>query len=97
MANNVDSPEYDASITHKVIPLDDEEFRISDAFEAACDFIREAKQQQANILVHCAAGANRSATCILCWLISEEGMSLYDAWELLWHKRPIVGPYANHC
>jgi hypothetical protein len=46
-------------------------------FAAGCDFVEAARRKGQNVLIHCAAGINRSATLIGFYLI-ERGKS-YDA------------------
>ncbi|KAG8469591.1 hypothetical protein KFE25_006046 [Diacronema lutheri] len=49
------------------------------------------------VLVHCAAGANRSATFVLAYLLSHERMTLRDAFAVLYAVRPIIGPHLPLC
>lgn len=53
------------------------------------------------VLVHCAAGQNRSAAIVVLGLMSpgvvaDEGMSLRDAYTFLWNKRMIVCSRTAH-
>mmetsp|Transcript_19801 Transcript_19801/g.22029 ORF Transcript_19801/g.22029 Transcript_19801/m.22029 type:complete len:164 (-) Transcript_19801:126-617(-) len=51
------------------------------------DFIDNAIKNGGNVLVHCMAGVNRSASVILCYLMSKKAMPLNEAFKLLSAKR----------
>ena len=40
--------------------------------------------------MHCHEGKNRSAALVVAYLMVEERMSLYEAVEQVWSRRPIV-------
>lgn len=71
---------------------DDERAPISDFFDLTFDLINHCVQHQVNILVFCAAGASRSATIVLNYLIKGCGMSLDKALSHLKRVRPVVMP-----
>jgi hypothetical protein len=48
------------------------------------------------VLVHCALGANRSATIVLAWLISRRRKTLIGAMQLVWRCRPCVAPWPQN-
>ena len=62
--------------------------------QAACAFIKEqltkAAPSKGSVLVHCHEGKNRSAALVVAYLMVEERMSLYEAVEQVWSRRPIV-------
>ena len=61
--------------------------------EDACAFIKEqlaASAPNGCVLVHCHEGKNRSAALVVAYLMVEERMSLYEAVEQVWSRRPIV-------
>ena len=43
-----------------------------------------------SVLVHCHEGENRSAALVVAYLMVEERMSLHEAVEQVWSRRPIV-------
>ena len=58
----------------------------------AASFISSAIKGGNRVLVHCAAGASRSATVVLAYLVLHEKTSLRDAFGELWRKRPCTWP-----
>lgn len=54
------------------------------------DFMDECVVNKRKVLVHCAAGINRSATLLIAYLVRRRGMSLIDAISLCHVKRPII-------
>jgi atypical dual specificity phosphatase len=63
---------------------------IARVFDIAFQFLQQAKDRNERVLVHCAAGANRSATIVIAWLMHSLELSLKDAFELAKRKRPGV-------
>ena len=58
----------------------------------AIQFIDEHISRSEGVLVHCQGGKSRSASMVLAYLISKQGMSFEDALELLKQKRKVVKP-----
>jgi len=84
---------FPAEFTYLKLELDDTpDFEISKYFDQAIEFIAQAKDTAANILVHCQQGISRSATLTIAYLIAKENMNLKSALELLKLKRPIANP-----
>jgi len=54
------------------------------------DFMDECVVNKHKVLVHCAAGINRSATLLIAYLVRRRGMSLIKAISLCFQKRPII-------
>jgi len=54
------------------------------------DFMDECIVNKHKVLVHCAAGINRSATLLIAYLVRRRGMCLIDAISLCFQKRPII-------
>ena len=71
---------------------DEEDQKISHLFEETRQHILLAKNQGTACLVHCMAGISRSSTLVLSYLILEEGMTLFDAWQLLLQCRKDIHP-----
>ena len=58
--------------------------------EKACEIIDKVLNDGKNILVHCAAGVERSPLTIVWWLHTRMGQSLDVAYDFVKSKRPIV-------
>lgn len=54
------------------------------------DFMDECVVNKHKVLVHCAAGINRSATLLIAYLVRRREMCLIDAISLCFQKRPII-------
>ena len=78
-----------------VLMIDDEEEDIFAFFEQGLSYLHGAGGGGA-ALVHCAGGQNRSATMVLAYLMSEEKMSLAEAFQHCYDLRPIVCPRIQH-
>lgn len=63
---------------------------ISDHFDKAFNFIDNALHTGKEILVHCDAGASRSPSIVIGYLIARRGFSYQDALRLVQEKRPCV-------
>ena len=53
---------------------------IARVFPRAFEFLSKANEERAPVLVNCAAGANRSATVVIAWLMYSQSLSLLAAW-----------------
>lgn len=53
-------------------------------------FMDKCVGEKKKVLVHCAAGINRSATLLIAYLVRRRGMCLKDAISLCFQKRPII-------
>ncbi len=62
---------------------------ISTRFQVAFDFLAERERLKEPLLVHCAAGINRSATIVIAWLMKRNALKLETAWMLVKQKRNI--------
>lgn len=58
----------------------------------AVDFIRSHILQGHNVLVHCKAGASRSPTVIIAYLIKTKGLSVVDACRYVKFKANYINP-----
>ena len=57
-----------------------------------CRFIKEAKDQNGKVLVHCKMGISRSATCVISFIMKEYGKDLSSALIHTKDRRSIVNP-----
>jgi len=69
---------------------------ISRVFDDAFNFIQEALNKKERVLIHCAAGANRSATIVIAWLMKSQNWTLAEAWQHLVEKRPGIVPLKDN-
>ena len=61
-------------------------------FDETYKFIKEAKDQNGTVLVHCKMGMSRSASSVIAFLMKEYGMNNEEALEKVKKARPIVQP-----
>ena len=85
-----DFPNYkDENIIHKSVEVSDFDYQnIIQYFGECLNFIKGEEK----ILVHCMAGASRSATIVIAYLMWIEKMKFDDALNFVNSKRPIVDP-----
>ena len=84
-------PQYKESdnIIHKTLNVNDfDEENIIKYFGECLNFIKGDDK----ILVHCAAGASRSATVVIAYIMWNKKMSFKEALEFVQNKRNIVCP-----
>lgn len=58
-------------------------------------FVDEARQNGANILVHCHAGVSRSATLTIAYILKHSKMTMMDTYRYVKGKRAIISPNFN--
>ena len=61
-------------------------------FDEAIDFIKQAKQNNSKVLVHCQAGISRSPTLVIAYLMKEYAKSMDEAYGMVRNKRSIIAP-----
>ncbi|CCV02240.1 Putative dual specificity phosphatase 13 [Invertebrate iridescent virus 30] len=61
-------------------------------FDRIADFIHSCLIDRGKILVHCAMGISRSATCVIAYLIKYCNMDTTEAIKFLQQKRSIINP-----
>ena len=85
-----DFPNYkDEKIIHKSVEVSDFDYQnIIQYFGECLNFIKGEEK----ILVHCMAGASRSATIVIAYLMWIQKMKFDDALNFVKSKRPIVDP-----
>lgn len=71
---------------------DDPSFDLAAHFEAALEFLRDHLDAGRSVLVHCRAGASRSATVVLAHLMTRHRLRLSEAESLAASRRPDVCP-----
>jgi atypical dual specificity phosphatase len=79
-----------AGIRQLHIPTIDFHAPLFDDIVRAVDFMDDHVSRGERVYVHCKAGRGRSATVVLCWLISAKGMTPAEAQLHLLLKRPHV-------
>ncbi|KAJ3126882.1 hypothetical protein HK098_007016 [Nowakowskiella sp. JEL0407] len=92
--DEINSPtESEETYTYHDFPIDDTpNAPIRELFERTTSLISHLLDSNQTILVHCHAGVSRSATIVLAFLMMNKGLSLYDAWNMVFIRRPIVRP-----
>lgn len=65
-------------------------------FEKAFEFLHNVEEQKERVLVHCAAGANRSATVVIAWLMYSRKLKLQEAWDFAKGARPGICPLKDN-
>ena len=69
------------------------EEKIFDHFEEFCKWVDERiNKDQINVLVHCAAGASRSASFVICYVMWSRKMKYQDALKFVFNIRRCVDP-----
>lgn len=72
--------------------LDMPQQNLMTTFGSAIEFIIQARKKGGTVLVHCYAGISRSATIVIAYLMSDQGMSLPNAFKLVKGKRIVAFP-----
>uniref|UniRef100_A0A8D0G3Z1 Protein-tyrosine-phosphatase n=1 Tax=Sphenodon punctatus TaxID=8508 RepID=A0A8D0G3Z1_SPHPU len=65
---------------------------ISLYFDSVADKINSVAFKHGITLVHCAAGVSRSATLCIAYLMKYQNMSLYEAYNWVKSRRPVIHP-----
>ncbi|KAH0543656.1 hypothetical protein FGG08_002094 [Glutinoglossum americanum] len=82
-----------APYKHMVVEVDDvEDENLLEHFTTTNGFIEEGLEGGGGVLVHCAMGKSRSATCVLAYLIQKYRITPQEALEQLQLSRPICEP-----
>ncbi|EME84452.1 uncharacterized protein MYCFIDRAFT_187455 [Pseudocercospora fijiensis CIRAD86] len=82
-----------AGFTHKVVEVDDvDDENLLEHFEATNKFIQDGLDAGGGVLVHCAMGKSRSATCACAYLIHRYGISPDEALARIRESRPLCEP-----
>ncbi|KAF2809555.1 dual specificity protein phosphatase 12 [Mytilinidion resinicola] len=78
---------------HMVVEVDDvEDENLLEHFPATNQFIKEGLDAGGGVLVHCAMGKSRSATCVIAYLMQQHNISAEEALSHLRKARPICEP-----
>ncbi|OQR96544.1 dual specificity protein phosphatase [Achlya hypogyna] len=95
-----DVPNYHAdALTYCTLGVADfgQDAGISRVFSRAFDFLDHVLlHAKGRVLVHCAAGANRSATVVIAYLMHSQQLSLADAWAIVRKRRPGMSPLEDN-
>lgn len=83
--------EFDTNVVvQKHVPMTDFAHPIIEDVETGVRFIDDQLKQGKTVYVHCRAGKGRSATVVMCWLVSRMNMTPETAQSFLGKKRPQV-------
>ncbi|KAF2653392.1 dual specificity protein phosphatase 12 [Lophiostoma macrostomum CBS 122681] len=78
---------------HMVVEVDDvEDEDLLGHFPSTNQFIQEGLDGGGGVLVHCAMGKSRSATCVIAYLMQKHNISASEALSHVRHARSIVEP-----
>ena len=89
--NLVSEKSFSFKVPHRLdVPLVDFAHPNKSAIEPAVDFLDKYLHQGKTVYVHCRAGKGRSATVVMCWLVSRLHMDPISAQEFLTSKRPQI-------
>jgi len=77
---------------HDIGDNEDEASKMGSSLRDAAGFIDGGVRGGGVVLVHCAAGASRSATAVLAYQVLHGGMTLRAAFGDLWRRRPCTWP-----
>jgi dual specificity phosphatase 12 len=77
----------------KIEAGDSEDFQMCEHFASSFEFIEQALSNENNaVFVHCAAGASRSATIVIAYIMKKLSLPYTAALKYVQNKRPIVQP-----
>ncbi|KAL8583539.1 hypothetical protein ACOMHN_054855 [Nucella lapillus] len=83
-------------IHYKRIPASDSaQQNLKQYFEEAIEYIDEARQNGANVLIHCHAGVSRSATITIAYILKHTKLAMSEAYKYVKGKRTIISPNFN--
>lgn len=83
-------------IRYKRIPASDSaQQNLKQYFEEAIEYIDDARQNGACVLIHCHAGVSRSATITIAYILKHTKMAMSDAYKYVKGKRSIICPNFN--
>jgi atypical dual specificity phosphatase len=80
-------------IDHLHLPTVDFHAPSLESIEKGVEFINQCVKAHNPVYVHCKAGRGRSATVILCWLLSTQALSAKEAQKILLYKRPHINKH----
>jgi atypical dual specificity phosphatase len=80
-------------IDHLHLPTVDFHAPSLDSIKKGVEFINQCVKAHKPVYVHCKAGRGRSATVVLCWLLSTQALSAKEAQKILLHKRPHINKH----
>lgn len=85
---------HDLNIIYKKIPVNDsKKTRISKFFKESNDFIEKAiNSDEGNLLIHCGAGASRSVTLLIAYLIYKFGLNFDESFAIIKKTRNEANP-----
>ncbi|XP_061082833.1 dual specificity protein phosphatase 19-like [Conger conger] len=72
--------------------LDVPETLITSYFQECSQFVDQAKAEKGVVLVHCNAGVSRSASIVIGYLMSKDGLDFEEAFATVKRARPSICP-----
>ena len=91
VVNLVSEKDFPFSVEKRLdIPLADFVHPKTEDIKPAIEFIDKCLSEGRTVYVHCRAGKGRSATVVMCWLVSRMHMDPETAQEYLTRKRPQI-------
>jgi len=78
-------------VYHSIEASDSFDFPIVPAYAEEClEFALKAEEAKGGLLLHCRAGMNRSAAICILIVMERKGISLLEALQLVFDKRPMI-------
>lgn len=87
------APAHQAGIDTLFLRVDDAEYLPEDAIERGVRFVRTRKAEGREVMVACRQGISRSSTFAIAALAEEEGIALYNAYEIVLRAHPNARPH----
>jgi atypical dual specificity phosphatase len=89
---------HEGRLTYKRLDVRDfgQDAGIARVLVEAFAFLAEREARKEPCLVHCAAGANRSATIVIAWIMKRSECKLEEAWAAVKAKRPGIVPLRDN-
>ncbi|ODM92725.1 Dual specificity protein phosphatase 7 [Orchesella cincta] len=94
--NNLESQHQSSEFRKMQIPVSDNLCEnLAPYFDAAYEFIEEARKTGSKVLIHCQAGISRSPTIAIAYIMKHINLTTLDAYALVQKERRIISPNLN--